>query len=117
MAYDFLRTKLSVEVVEEVEKLLSEGKSYSSISQLTGVSKASISRIKNGNYTKFEKEFDITQELEYKELAKQVTDLKAELKVYKRRDTIQGKTIENLREEIESLNHEITQLQLRLSIK
>lgn len=51
---EFTRPRLASEVVERVEELLKQGFSYSNIRKQTGVSQASISKIKNGTYKKAE---------------------------------------------------------------
>lgn len=65
---DCIKLKIKNEVIEEVEKLLIKGYSYSQISKLTGVSKATISRVKNKTYKKTENLLPGIDEKKYKSL-------------------------------------------------
>lgn len=78
----FPRQRLSKEVVEKVEELLEKNNTYSQIAKQTGVSKASISKIKNGTYKKapphqrsIDEENYIALEKKFIELNKKYTKL------------------------------------------
>lgn len=65
---EYTRTRLAVKTVEEVEKLLKDGYSYSQIRKLTGVSKGSISKIKNGTYKKLDPEYKVEENEKYQKV-------------------------------------------------
>lgn len=65
---EYTRPRLALKTVEEVERLLSNGYTYSQINKLTGVSKASISKIKNGTYKKLDPEYKVEENQQYQKL-------------------------------------------------
>lgn len=98
---EFTRTRLSIEVVEKVEEYLHMGYSYSQINKLTGVSKASISKIKNGTYKKVDPIYRIENDVKYIEL----------LQAYKYYKNLHEKECEELKK------YKIAYLQLKSAYK
>lgn len=75
---EFTRSRLAKEVVEKVEDLLEQGLTFSQIVKQTGVSKGSISKIKNGTYKKVPLIMDYIDEKEYAMLKEENQKLKEE---------------------------------------
>lgn len=112
---EFTRTKLSVEVVEKVENYLNDGYSYSKINSLTGVSKSTISKIKNGTYVKGVQEFKIENEEKYKKLAKAYKQYKKAYEEQKKELDQLKILYEQLKERANSMNEELKVSKVNLS--
>lgn len=99
---EFIRPKLAKEVVEKVENLLEQGLTYSQIAKQTGVSKGSISNIKNGTYKKTPLIQECINEKEYATLKENYAKIKQENEILKKNNDKLMKHVKSLTNQLHS---------------
>ncbi len=100
----FTNYRLSKETVNEVERLLQQKFTYSQIVKKTGVSKASISKIKNGTYKKDLLHDGPSTQKEYYELREEFIKIQKENIILKKENEELKASNESLNNQINSLN-------------
>ena len=99
---EFTRPRLAKEVVEKVEDLLEQHLTFSQIVKQTGVSKGSISKIKNGTYKKAPVIQETINEKEYTALKENYAKIKQENEVLKKNNDKLMKYVKSLKGQLHS---------------
>lgn len=110
---EFTRQRLAKEVVKKVEDLLEQRLTFSQIAKQTGVSKGSISKIKNGTYKKAPVIQEAINEKEYAALKENYAKIKQENEVLKKNNDKLMKYVKSLKGQLhsfETLNFYVNKL-------